>query len=46
MEKMMVINGSPRPPRSNSKVYSAIFRRFCPCAYFEIDRTSHDKLCL
>ena len=46
MEKVMVINGSPRAPRSNSKVYAEIFGRFCPCDYFEIDRTSHEKLCL
>lgn len=43
----MLLNGSPRAPRSNSKRYAAIFRRHCPAAadYFEITRRNHAMLC-
>ena len=29
MEKLMILNGSPRAPRSNSKEYAAIFAEAC-----------------
>lgn len=38
--KIVLLNGSPRAPKSNSKRYAAIFREHCPVAadYFEITR--------
>lgn len=48
MEKrMMIINGSPRAPKSNSKRYAEILMRKCrmPVSYFSITRKNHDELC-
>lgn len=44
---MVLLNGSPRAPKSNSKRYAAIFREHCPVAadYFEITRRNHAMLC-
>ena len=28
MEKIMILNGSPRAPRSNSKQYAALFEKY------------------
>ena len=43
----MLLNGSPRAPKSNSRRYAAIFREHCPVAadYFEITRRNHAMLC-
>ena len=45
--KIVLLNGSPRAPKSNSKRYAAIFREHCPVAadYFEITRRNHAMLC-
>lgn len=45
--KIVLLNGSPRAPKSNSKRYAAIFRKQCPAAtdYFEITRRNHAMLC-
>ena len=47
MEKIMIINGSPRAPRSNSRQYAGLFSRFCQgkTDYFAISRSNHLKLC-
>lgn len=43
----MIVNGSPRAPRSNSRRYAEIFVRHCraECDYFNISRSNHDELC-
>ena len=43
MEKLMILNGSPRAPRSNSKRYDALFETNYPgeIAYFEIKKENH-----
>lgn len=45
--KIVLLNGSPRAPKSNSRRYAAIFREHCPVAadYFEITRCNHAMLC-
>lgn len=45
--KIVLLNGSPRAPKSNSKRYAVIFREHCPVAadYFEITRRNHAMLC-
>lgn len=45
--KIVLLNGSPRAPKSNSKRYASIFREHCPVAadYFEITRRNHAMLC-
>ena len=47
MEGIMIINGSPRAPRSNSKQYAELFMKACPCktAYFNLTKTNHLELC-
>ena len=42
----MILNGSPRAPKSNSKRYAALFRRYCPAGsdYFEITARNHAEL--
>lgn len=42
----MILNGSPRAPKSNSKRYAALFRRYCPVGsdYFEITVRNHAEL--
>ena len=42
----MIINGSPRAPKSNSKKYSEIFMRYSqqPCDYFNISSSNHTEL--
>ncbi|HIZ16618.1 MAG TPA: hypothetical protein H9675_03490 [Firmicutes bacterium] len=48
MEKIMIINGSPRAPRSNSKKYSELFIKHCsvPTEYFSITNKNHLELCM
>ena len=45
--KIVLLNGSPRAPKSNSKRYAAIFREHSPVTadYFEITRRNHAMLC-
>ena len=46
MGKVMVLNGSPRAPKSNSKKYSEIFMKYSrlQCDYFNITKSNHLKL--
>lgn len=46
MGKVMILNGSPRAPKSNSKKYSEIFMKYSrlQCDYFNITKTNHLKL--
>lgn len=47
MGKILILNGSPKAPKSNSKRYAEIFIRHCPVetAYRNITRKSHQELC-
>lgn len=46
MEKIMILNGSPRAPRSNSKRYAEIFSEYAESAdYFNITNANHQELC-
>lgn len=47
MERVLILNGSPRAPKSNSKQYAQVFSRACPVEteYFEITKTNHLELC-
>lgn len=47
MEKIWLINGSPRPPRSNSRLYAHIFEKYChmPYQYIEINKNNTLELC-
>lgn len=46
MEKILILNGSPRAPRSNSKHYAGLFARYCPrkTEYAEIRKNNHAEL--
>ena len=43
----MILNGSPRAPKSNSKYYAEIFSKNCGqnTEYFNISKTNHEELC-
>ena len=47
MEKIMILNGSPRAVRSNSRRYAEIFSKKSKCKteYFNILKTNHHNLC-
>lgn len=47
MGNIMILNGSPRAPKSNSKRYGEIFSEVCPVEtqYFNITKTNHRELC-
>lgn len=47
MGKIMILNGSPRAPKSNSKRYASLFAAVCPLEteYFNITKTNHLELC-
>lgn len=47
MAKIMIINGSPRAPKSNSKRYAELFAKACPAEteYFAVSKTNHLALC-
>lgn len=47
MGKIMILNASPRAPKSNSKQYAQIFSDNCKAHTdcFNITRTNHDELC-
>lgn len=43
----MILNGSPRAPKSNSKLYAGIFSQYYKgrTDYFNISKTNHVELC-
>lgn len=47
MGKIMIINGSPRAPRSNSKKYASLFMKSCtmPVEYMEVTSKNHIEIC-
>lgn len=47
MDKILLINGSPRAPKSNSKAYAALFREAYAgeTAYVEIKKNNHLDIC-
>lgn len=47
MGKILILNGSPRAPKSNSKRYAEIFARHCPAEtdYRNITKKNHEELC-
>lgn len=47
MGRIMIINGSPRAPKSNSRRYAQLFSQSCPAEteYFSITKTNHLQLC-
>lgn len=47
MAKIMIINGSPRAPKSNSMRYAELFAKACPAEteYFAVSKTNHLALC-
>ncbi|MBU9742217.1 hypothetical protein KTH81_00160 [Lachnospiraceae bacterium ASD3451] len=47
MGKVMILNASPRAPRSNSKRYAEIFSKYDPsgCEYYNITKSNHKDLC-
>lgn len=47
MGKIMIINGSPRAPKSNSKEYAELFMKHCriPTEYVSITNQNHLELC-
>ncbi len=47
MGKIIILNGSPRAPKSNSRRYAEIFVQHCSCEneYFNILKTNHHELC-
>lgn len=45
MEKILIVNASPRAPKSNSKKLAELFGNCCKdCLYREVIRTDIDKL--
>lgn len=47
MGKVMIINASPRAPKSNSKQYARLFSKYCSSAteYYEVKQSNHMELC-
>ena len=47
MGKILILNGSPRAPRSHSKRYAQLFAEACrmETAYYNITRSNHLELC-
>lgn len=47
MGNILILNGSPRAPRSNSKRYAQILSEKCPwpTEYFNISKANHQELC-
>ena len=43
----MILNGSPRAPKSNSRQYAEIFIKHCkaPAEYFAVSKNNHATLC-
>lgn len=47
MGKVLILNGSPRAPRSNSRQYAQLFAEACgmETTYYNISKTNHLELC-
>lgn len=47
MGKVMIINASPRAPKSNSKQYAQLFSKYChsDAEYYEVKKSNHLALC-
>ena len=47
MGKVMIINASPRAPKSNSKQYAQLFSEYCrlDTEYCEVKKSDHLTLC-
>ena len=45
MGSILILNGSPRPPRSNSKRYAKLFMDCCQADYCDITKANHQALC-
>lgn len=47
MDQILILNGSPRAPWSNSRQYAQIFARYCtrPTRYLPVRRDNHRELC-
>ena len=45
MGSILILNGSPRPPRSNSKRYAKLFMDCCKADYCDITKANHQALC-
>ena len=47
MGKVMIINASPRAPKSNSKQYAQLFSKYCSLntEYCEVKKSNHLTLC-
>lgn len=47
MDKMMMINGSPRAPRSNSKQYAQMLMKYwnTPVEQYEVTSKKHGEIC-
>ena len=47
MGSVIILNGSPRAPKSNSKRYAELFVESCDCKteYYNITKNNHEELC-
>ncbi len=47
MENIIILNASPRAPKSNSKTYAQIFQKYSklPTEYFNINKLNHMEIC-
>ncbi len=47
MENIIILNASPRAPKSNSKIYAQIFQKYSklPTEYFNINKLNHMEIC-
>lgn len=47
MGSVIILNGSPRAPKSNSKRYAELFVKSCDCKteYYNITKNNHEELC-
>ena len=45
MGRILILNGSPRAPKSNSKRYAGLFMDCCKADYCDITKTNHRELC-
>lgn len=47
MGKVMVINASPRAPKSNSRQYAGLFAKYCQLdtEYYEVRKSNHRMMC-
>ena len=47
MDKMMIVNASPRAPKSNSKSYANLFLEYhyFETEYFNLSKNNHQELC-